>query len=99
MESGTINGQTRLGDITVGEFVDFLKVQGLVVKVSTDADEDVIKGYTGLASFLGVAFNTAKKYCEKGVFDSAMTKLGNDIVRFDKKKVIEAVRTKRVHTR
>lgn len=86
-----VNGNTRIVDATFEDLARYLQDRGFV-QGSGDKDEP-IRGYSGLAQFLNLSYNTAKKYCNEGLFDEAIRRIGNN-VRFDRKKVVEAMRRK-----
>lgn len=86
------SGKQRIVDGTFADLADYLQERGFIQGASLP--DTPIKGYSGLATFLDVSLNTARKYCQDGLFDAAMSRVGNN-VRFDRKCVIEIMRQKK----
>lgn len=94
----TINSQSRVVDVTLGQLADFLRASGFVTTadvaekkpdVAASPKPDLI-GLQGLADYLQMSKGTAWKYYKAGVFDKAVIKLGNRNLRFDKELATEA---------
>lgn len=103
--SRTIDSNSRLVDVTLGELADYLRSCGFVTSAdlpSEDRHADVrhaprpeLMGIKGLAAYLCISENTAGKYYREGVFDNAVVKLGSRNLRFDKELASEAARKKK----
>ena len=99
----TINSQSRVVDVTLGQLADFLRDSGFVTTadvaekkpdVATSPKPDLI-GLQGLADYLQMSKGTAWKYYKAGVFDNAVVKVGDRNLRFDMELASEAVRKKK----
>lgn len=73
-----ITESTKLSDITIGEFLEFLQ--------QMSASEAPIVGVKGLAEYMGCSYATALRIKQSGKVDRAMVQTGRTI-RFDRKKL------------
>lgn len=96
----TINSQSRVVDVTLGQLADFLRANGFVTKEEKPDPErrqprpDLI-GLQGLADYLKLSKGTVWKYYHAGVFDDAVIRLGNRNLRFDKELSSEAMKNRK----
>ena len=89
----TIDQDSRLIDVTLGELADYLRACGFMCATdvvaapkqdTAHAPRPELIGIKGLAEYLRISENTASKYYHAGVFDSAVVKLGARNLRFDR---------------
>ena len=89
-----ITERTRLIDVTVGDFVDYLKDCGLIGQPEPTveySEPEYVHGLAGLAQLLGCSIGTALKRKQSGEFDQAISQVGRKII-VDANKVLEIAR-------
>ena len=88
-----VTERTRLIDVTVGDFIDYLKDCGLIGQQSQAeySGPERVEGLDGLARLLGCSKGTASRRKQSGEFDSAISQVGRKII-VDVKKVLEISR-------
>lgn len=101
----TIDQDSRLIDVTLGDLADFLKACGFVTTAdlpsgeprpsAAHAPKPELVGIKGLAEYLHISVNTAGKYYRAGVFDGAVVKLGQRNLRFDRELASEAAKKRK----
>lgn len=67
---------TKIADLTVGEFQELLRSAFTPV----EDNREFATGVTGLAEALGVSYSTAKRLKASGVLDKAITQTGKVII-------------------
>ena len=92
--SRTIDSNSRLVDVTLGELADYLRARGFVTaedlpaaetrRTESRAPKPELVGIKGLAEYLQMSENTAGKYYRAGVFRDAVVCLGSRNLRFDR---------------
>lgn len=89
-----ITERTRLIDVTVGDFIDYLKDCGLIGHPESKieyAGPEYVYGLEGLAKLLGCSIGTASRRKQSGEFDKAISQVGRKII-IDAKQVLEIAR-------
>ena len=103
--SRTIDSNSRLVDVTLGDLADYLRACGFMTAADLPvadtrqsqnrAPKPELVGIKGLADYLHLSENTAGKYYRAGVFDSAVVKVGDRNLRFDRELASEAARKRK----
>lgn len=86
-----ITDRTRLIDVTVGDFIGYLKECGLVGQQKEAVQysgPETVTGLDGLAQLLGCSKGTASRRKQSGEFDEAISQTGRKIV-VDVRKLLE----------
>ena len=100
----TIDGDSRLIDVTLADLADYLRACGFVCMRSERPEEAPVKdrapqpeliGIKGLAEYLHLSENTVGKYYRAGVFDGAVVKVGDRNLRFDRELASAAARKRK----
>ena len=89
-----ITERTRLIDVTVGDFIDYLKDCGLIGRQDEAfqySGPEYVHGLEGLAQLLGCSKGTALGRKQSGEFDKAISQVGRKIV-IDARQVLEIAR-------
>lgn len=74
---------TKIADLTVGEFQELLRsafTPGENNRIYPEDNREFATGVTGLAKALGVSYSTAKRLKASGVIDQAISQTGKVII-------------------
>lgn len=72
----TMNPNTRIADLTIGEFQELIR-ETMSVAISGPA---TVRGIKGLADLLGVSESAAKRIKASGILDRAISQRGSIII-------------------
>jgi hypothetical protein len=76
----TINPETRIIDLTVGQLMDLLGKEQAVVANNEPKEKHFVYGLAGIAHLFGCSKTTANRIKQSGKIDGAISQIGNMII-------------------
>jgi hypothetical protein len=75
-----MNANTRLIDVTIGDFLEFLKSQGALEPAVIEKPKNYVHRLSGIARLFGVSKRTVTTWRADGWIEPAIKQIGKNII-------------------